>query len=146
MFLSRGDLNSLSQVIFECKHFYPQLFNNFFNNSGGWFGNFYSFLLSRQYDFRACTVISSLLMFSTVRQRYLYCHSQLAHAHDSTLAISVLSFQACSCFRQYTGINCTVISSSLLLPTVRQHQLYCHLKLAPASDSTPGMFILSRPT
>ena len=40
--LSRGDLNRIAQVIFECKLFYPQLFNNFFNNFRGMFVRFSS--------------------------------------------------------------------------------------------------------
>ena len=43
--LSRGDLNRIAQVIFECKLFYPQLFNNFFNNFGRGFVSFYNCFL-----------------------------------------------------------------------------------------------------
>ena len=90
-----------------------------------------------------CTVNSSLLLFQTVRRLQLYCQFKLALVPDSTPTSIVLSSQACSRSRQYAGFNCTVFSSSLLLPTVRQHQLYCLFKLALAPDSTPASIVLS---
>ena len=73
--LSRGDLNRIAQVIFECKLFYPQLFNNFFNNFRGMFVRFSSCTFLPQQAVRISRLYCLICLLACFMQYWFSRHT-----------------------------------------------------------------------